>query len=72
MGDLLKRQSDKHLPQTSFQKGVQEGKVMAHEMAGVILVISLSLRMSQGRHAVKNKATGDAKENFKTKRQVMD
>ena len=43
LGDQLRRQSDRDLPRTSFQKGVQDGKVMAHEMVGVILVLLLTI-----------------------------
>ena len=31
IGVLLQRRSDRNLPRTSFNRGVKQGKVMAHE-----------------------------------------
>ena len=61
MGLLFKRQSDKDMPRTSFNKGAQEGGLMAHEMVGVTVVIAAAMRSTAGRDAIKNLAHGDAK-----------
>ena len=52
MGWLFQRQSDRAFPRTRFTKGVQKGKLMAHEMSGMILVIIATLRSSSGRKAI--------------------
>ena len=45
IGKLLARQSDRNRPRTKFGKGIQKGKLMAKEFVGVLLVISVLLRM---------------------------
>ena len=72
LGDLLRRQSERDMPRTSFQKGVQDGKVMAHEMGGVILVLDLSMRTTKGRNALLNDATGAARQHFPSLQSVKD
>ncbi len=52
MGYLFKRQSDRDLPRTKFTKGLQKGKLMAHKMTGVILVLLAVLTSTAGREAI--------------------
>ena len=72
LGELLKRQSDKDMPRTSFQKGIQDTHVAAHEMNGVLLVTSLTFRTAAGREALQTKAHGEHKRNFDTIRKIKD
>jgi len=39
MGWLFQRQSDRAFPRTKFTKGVKQGKLCAHEMTGMMLVL---------------------------------
>ena len=64
MGTYLGRQSDKSLPRTTFNRGIQGGKVMGHEMTGLLLVLTLTLRCTKGRDAILNMARGDQKKYF--------
>ena len=56
----LERQSDKTLPRTSLfiTKGVQSGTVTGHEMAGLILVLGLTIRVTEGRNTLLQQARG--------------
>jgi hypothetical protein len=71
VGVTLHRQSDRDKPRTMFTKGLMKGKVMAHEMRGVILVILASIRTTKGRNILM-KNRGKAKNNFGTMKQVKD
>ena len=71
VGVTLHRQSDRDKPRTMFSKGLMKGKVMAHEMRGVILVILASIRTSKGRNILMNNR-GKAKNNFGTVKQLKD
>ena len=64
VGILLKRQSDKDLPRTTFSKGIKKGKLMAHEMSGILLVLDGAIRCSLGRDTIWKEAYGDAKAHF--------
>ena len=70
IGVLLQRRSDRNLPRTSFNRGVKQGKVMAHEMTGVILVLTGALRCSKGRNLILNQARGDQKKYFPDERAI--
>ena len=72
MGTLLKRQSDRDMPRTQFTKSVQEGKVMAHEMAGVLLVLLMTIRSTRGRQALLTETRGRSKLLFPDKTYVRD
>ena len=61
MGFLFQRQSDRERPRTSFSKGVKQGKLMGHEMTGMMLVLAASLRSSKGRSLVLDTARGKQK-----------
>jgi hypothetical protein len=58
---LLQRQSDKDLSRTQFSKSIQEGKVMAHEMPGLIMVLLVTIRSTRGRNELLNLCHGDKK-----------
>ena len=60
VASYLERQSDKTLPRTSLfiAKGVQSGTVTGHEMAGLILVLGLAIRVTEGRNALLHEARG--------------
>jgi hypothetical protein len=47
-GKLFQRQSDRGLPRTMFSKGVNKGKLMGHEMTGLLLVLVCMLRSTSG------------------------
>lgn len=72
MGLLLGRQSDRELPRTRFSKGVKKGKLMAHEMSGVILVMLAAISTKKGQQILLNTSTGKAKANFATEGHVQD
>lgn len=59
MGTLFKRQSYRGLPRTNFPKGVKKGKLMAHEMTGLILIMLTCLRTKKGQHLLLNTSRGD-------------
>ena len=71
-GVTLKRQSDKSMPRTQFAKGVQDGKLMAHEMAGVLLTILITIRSTLGRKALLETSRGKSRTNFPHKDYVKD
>lgn len=58
LGILFKRQSEKDLPRTDFPKGVKKGKLMAHEMSGVMLILVACLRCAKGRTTMLNDCRG--------------
>ena len=64
IGVLMQRQSDRDLPRTLSNRGVQAGKVMAHEMTGVVVVMTAILRSTRGRNAILSLARGQQKEFF--------
>lgn len=72
MGDMLKRQSDRDLPRTSFQTGILDGHYPAHAMSGVILVLDLTCRSAKGRNALLSKSNAKAKANFPSIESVKD
>lgn len=48
-GKLLSHQSDRSLPSTNFSKGIRDGKLMAKDYRGVLLIMAAVLRSSTGR-----------------------
>ena len=48
-GKLLSRQADRTLPNTNFAKGIMDGKLMAKDHRGVLLILAAVLRSSAGR-----------------------
>ena len=72
LGKLFKRQSDRDLPRLDFSKGVKKGKLMAHEMSGLMVVLAACLRCYKGRHMLLNEARGRQKDNFDTLAKIKD
>jgi len=64
MGYLFKRQSDRDMSRTSFSKGVKGGKLMAHEMSGLVLVLLAAIRTTKGRTILLNESRGKQKQFF--------
>ena len=72
VGFLFKRQSDRLRPRTMFSKGVQKGKLMGHEMTGVLLVLAVTLRCTRGRRYILEEARGKQKQFLPDERFIMD
>ena len=49
IGKLFARQSDHNLPKTQFGNGIQRGKLMGKEMAGILLLLAAVLQTSAGK-----------------------
>ena len=64
VGWLFQRQSYRGFPRTRFSRGVLTGHMAAHEMGGVILVISVALRTTRGRDLLLNEARGEQRKFF--------
>ena len=54
-GAILKRQSQRDLPKTSFGRGIRKGKLMAKECSEVLLCVAAVLRSTWGRNNPKRK-----------------
>ena len=54
-GKLLARQSDRTLPNTNFSGGIKDGKLMAKDFRGVLLVMAAVLRSTKGREMLNTK-----------------
>ena len=54
-GKLLSHQSDRSLPATNFSRGIKEGKLMAKDYRGVLLIMGAVLRSSLGRKLLSSK-----------------
>ena len=72
MGYLFGRQSDRDLPRTKFSKGIKKGKLMGHEMTGLMLVLAATLRPTKGRNNLLNESRGTQKLYFATKGHILD
>lgn len=57
-GRFFSRQSDRDLPKTNFAKGILEGKIMAKEYCGVLLLMAAILQTAHGRTLLKKKKKG--------------
>ena len=58
-GFYYKRQSDRDLPRTDFSKGLSgQGKLMASEMSGLILVLCTVIRCTEGRRLIAAESRG--------------
>jgi len=64
LGKLFKRQSDRDVPRLNFTKGIKQGKLMAHEMGGVMVVLVACLRCYKGRRILLEETRGKSKLNF--------
>ena len=70
---LLQRKSDCNLPRLNFTDGIRLGKLQAHEMSGVILLLALTLRSWAGRNLILETAWGDAKKlHFQDEAHIRD
>ena len=58
------------MPRTSFSRGLQTGKVVAHEMTGVLLVLTAVLRSAKGRTTIMKMARGQQKEFFPDEKSI--
>ena len=54
-GAILKRQSQRDLPKTSFGRGIRKGKLMAKECSEVLLCVAAVSRSTWGRNNLKRK-----------------
>ena len=54
-GRLLSHQSDRSLPATNFSRGIKEGKLMAKDYRGVLLIMAVVLRSTLGRKLLSSK-----------------
>lgn len=64
IGVLFGRQSDRDMPKTKFSNGIQQGKLMAKEFTGVLLIIAAILRSTEGRRLLCVKQKGQKKGRF--------
>jgi hypothetical protein len=64
MGYLFKRQSDRDINRTDFSRGIKGGKLMAHEMSGMIVVLLAAIRTTKGRTILLTKCRGTQRKNF--------
>lgn len=72
MGKFLKRQSDRDLPRTHFSRGIIKGKLMAHEMRGVMLVLLATLRSTAGRELLTKESRGKGRKNLGEEYYIKD
>ena len=72
MGIFYKRQSNRDLPRTDFSKGIRSGKLMAHEMSGLILILCTCLRCYEGRTALMNESMGKQRQYFSERAFIKD
>ena len=72
MGYLFSRQSDRDKPRTDFSKGIRGGKLMAHEMSGVILVLLATIRCKKGQKLLLHGSRGKQKDHVGSDVQVQD
>ncbi len=56
-GKMFSRQSDRTMPGTAFSKGIQQGKLMAKDYRGVLLIILAIVRSTKGRNILKRHRT---------------
>jgi hypothetical protein len=69
-GKLLQRQSDRDKARTNFNKGISDGRMMAREYSGVLLVLLVVLRSTKGRACLMSQR--GAKEFFGSHEQISD
>jgi hypothetical protein len=70
-GVRFNRQSDRDMPKTVFNGGVQGGKLMAKEFTGVLLNILATLRSTLGRGLLMDKKRSNFAEDGKLKDWIM-
>jgi hypothetical protein len=62
---LFQRQSDRSIPPTHFSKGIKEGKLMAKEYRGVLLIMLVLVRSTKGSQILTRSRKGRFKANTK-------
>ena len=72
VGILYGRQSDRDLPRTNFSKGIKKGKLMGHEMSGLILVLVTVMTTARGRDLLINDSRGKNAKFFGSPELVRD
>ena len=72
IGILLQRQSDKDLPRTTFSRGLNTSGLSGHEMTGMILCLTATLRSAQGRNELFTTARGKQKGFFPDENYIRD
>ena len=72
IGLLLQQQSDRDMPLTDFSRGFSTGKLCGHEMSGMMLVLSATLRSTTGINAILSEATAQQKIYFKNDKFIRD
>jgi hypothetical protein len=72
VGFCYQRQSERDLPRTMFSKGIKRGKLQAHEMTGLILVLVTVLRTTMGRNTLLQESKGKQKEYFGSEENIRD
>ena len=72
VGNLLKCQSDRSLPRTMFEAGVRQGMLQAHHMTGIMVVLAVTFRSTQGTNLPLNESRGAQKEFFDNPQKVRD
>jgi hypothetical protein len=65
-GTKLAHQSDRTIPSTNFGNGISEGKLMARQYKGVLLILAAVLRSTKGRSLL------SPKKNFKSREERSD
>ena len=56
LGKLLSRQSNRDHPIMSFSKGLNEGRLMAKDFTGIMLLIAAGLRTTLGHSLLQRRA----------------
>ena len=72
IGILLQRCSDKDLPRTTFSRGLNTSGLGGHEMTGMILCLTATLRSAHGRNLIMNNARGKQKGFFPDDNYIRD
>ena len=67
-GRCFTRQSDDLIPNATFSKGIQEGKLMARDYRGILVLMLVMLHSEAGRSILKSSRAG----NFKEEDQLQD
>jgi len=72
VGFCYQRQSVRDLPRTMFSKGIKKGKLQAHEMTGLILVLLTVIRTTKGRNTLLLESKGKQTQYFGSEEKIRD
>ena len=61
-GRCFSRHSDDSIPNATFSKGIQEGKLMARDYRGILVLMLVMLHSKGGRSILKSSRAGNFKE----------